>query len=238
MSLYQNKYRIETIRLPGCDYTRPGYYFVTICTEEHQCFFGDIVCGKMHLSDIGQIAQQYWAEIPDHFPGVELDEYIVMPHHLHGIIVKKTVGGSDVSGRDVALQRLYTSKISGMSPARNFRSKISPKPGSLGAIVRSYKAEVTKWCRKNEHDEFAWQERYYENIIREQVELENVRRYIRGNPARWSGGPMAWQCDGPGRTDRFGTSIGPGIDVALQRLYASKISNVSPGPVPNNGRVI
>ena len=80
-------YRVESSRLRGWDYAAAGYYFVTICTRDRECFFGNVVGDVMCLSAIGQVAQQLWAEIPSHFKHVSLDEYVVMPNHLHGILV-------------------------------------------------------------------------------------------------------------------------------------------------------
>ena len=87
MTLYKNKYRIESTRLPTYDYSSNGYYFVTICTHKKHCYFGKIINAKMQLSQVGKIAQKHWQEIPEHFDGVDIDEYVIMPNHVHGIIV-------------------------------------------------------------------------------------------------------------------------------------------------------
>ena len=85
--LFKKKYRIPSNRLPGWDYSKNGYYFVTICVKNRACAFGAIESDEMVLSDIGKAAEQCWREIPEHFPFVQLDEFIIMPNHLHGIIV-------------------------------------------------------------------------------------------------------------------------------------------------------
>ena len=87
MTLYKNKYRIKSTRLPNYDYSSNGYYFVTICTQKKFCYFGQIVKSQMQLSQVGKIAQKHWQEIPQHFDGVYIDEYVIMPNHVHGIIV-------------------------------------------------------------------------------------------------------------------------------------------------------
>ena len=84
--LFRNKYRIESSRLKGYDYSGPGAYYITIVTRNRECLFGDVVNDKMILNESGKIADKYWKEIPEHFPNAILDEYIVMPNHLHGII--------------------------------------------------------------------------------------------------------------------------------------------------------
>ena len=84
---FQNKYRISSTRLQNWDYGWNAAYFVTICTQNREYYFGGIVDGKMHLSEIGALAHKYWPEIPGHFPCVKLGAFIVMPNHIHGIIV-------------------------------------------------------------------------------------------------------------------------------------------------------
>jgi REP element-mobilizing transposase RayT len=84
---FQNKYRIASVRLQKWDYRWNAAYFVTICTQQRDCFFGEIVNEKMKLSETGQLAQFYWCEIPNHFPFVQLGDYVIMPNHIHGIII-------------------------------------------------------------------------------------------------------------------------------------------------------
>ena len=84
---FQDKYRIPSARLPNWDYGWNAMYFVTICTVHRECYFGNITDGKMGLSEIGEIAHRYWHEIPNHFPFVELGEFVIMPNHVHGIII-------------------------------------------------------------------------------------------------------------------------------------------------------
>ncbi len=87
MTLYKNKYRVESARLPSWDYAANGYYFITICTQNRECWFGSISEGKMKLSAIGGVAQKCWQDIPKHFPFVQLDAFVIMPNHIHGIII-------------------------------------------------------------------------------------------------------------------------------------------------------
>lgn len=87
MALYKNKYRVESTRLKDWDYSSTGCYFITICTKNQECFFGDIVNGKIRLSKIGEIISHVWMEIPQHFHNIELDEFVIMPNHIHGIVI-------------------------------------------------------------------------------------------------------------------------------------------------------
>ena len=146
MTLYKNKYRIESARLKDWDYASAGWYFVTICTQNREPYFGEVVEQAMHLSPVGEIACQYWSEIPQHSPSnIQVDAFVVMPNHVHGIIViNDTDGRRDVACRDVACRDVACNVSTGAT-----MSKISPKAGSLGAIVRSYKSAVTRWARMN-----------------------------------------------------------------------------------------
>src|SRR5664280_555297 len=86
-SLFRNKYRIESTRYRGYDYSSPGKYFITICTKNRKPYFGEVENGKMGLSELGIIAKKFWKEIPGHFPNIKLDEFIIMPDHIHGILI-------------------------------------------------------------------------------------------------------------------------------------------------------
>ncbi len=195
--LFNNRYRTETTRFRGWDYGNPGHYFITITTKNRERFFGEIHDGDVLLSGMGEIARDLWMEIPEHFVHVELDEFIVMPDHVHGIINILPCNRNDVKSprndvaprksrnprRDVACN--VSTGITGTDmDFYKYMSSISPKPGSLPAIVRSYKSAVTKRCRETGNKHFAWQPRYYDRIIRDDTELENVRRYVRENPLK------------------------------------------------------
>lgn len=162
MTLFREKYRVELARLKNWDYGANRHYFVTICTQNRIHFFGEISNRKVHLSAIGQTAQQYWAEIPNHFEGVYLDEYVIMPDHIHGILT---------------IDRPFSSGTNQFAPL---------KPGSLPTIVQSYKSSVTRWCRKNQFEQFAWQPRFHDRILRDETALNRVRMYIVNNPAKWT----------------------------------------------------
>jgi putative transposase len=173
MTLYKNKYRVESTRLPNRDYAANGLYFITICTDKRQCFFGDVKEFEMQLSAIGEIAKQFWSEIPSHFQYTNIDSFVIMPNHVHGIIIID-------QPQNVETQNFASPNI---SDASNKFGAL--KPGSLQAIVHSYKSAVTRWCRKNGHESFRWQERFHENIIRADDSLDNIREYIKNNPAKW-----------------------------------------------------
>ncbi|NET33299.1 MAG: transposase [Cyanothece sp. SIO1E1] len=177
---FKGKYRIESARLPHRNYAANGRYFVTICTYNRRYFLGDVSKKQVQLSEIGVTAQRYWAGIPDHFDDVAIDAYVVMPNHVHGIVViDRPVGFSSVVGDSGETLRCN------VSTTRRQMAAISPRAGSLGAIVRSYKSAVTRWCRQNGFNDFGWQSRFYDHIIRADGSLNRIRAYIANNPAKW-----------------------------------------------------
>jgi len=176
--LFRNKYRIPEIRLRGKNYAEPGWYFVTICTKDRVPWFGRIQNGRMWLTDIGCIAYNAWVAIPDHFPYVTLDAFVVMPDHVHGIV---RINAHDDVKRDVEARHGTPPPPQQTTPAPSFQLK----PGSLGSIINQYKSTCTRELRKQGQDGFALQPRFYERIIRDDRELLNVRQYIVNNPANW-----------------------------------------------------
>ena len=170
---FRGKYRIETARLKNWDYGSSGYYFVTICVKNRECVFGNLDDNKMILSEIGKIAEKFWLEIPAHFPFVKLDEFIIMPNHIHGIIIID-------NHRDVACN------VSTTTSNNKIMSIISPKRGSLSTVIRSYKSNCTKTINKTQNNiYFQWQLRFYDHIIRDEKSLNNIRNYIVNNPLNW-----------------------------------------------------
>lgn len=176
------KHHRRSIRLREFDYASAGGYFVTIVAWHRECLFGDVVDGEMKLNKYGKIADECWLAIPEHFPNVELGAYVIMPNHVHGIIVlraneslltTKTVDGR----RGAALLRPYHEE---QNP-----HKINVKPGSLGAIVRSYKSAVSYRINKEHNATGIWQRNYYEHIIRSETDLQNKTDYIESNPLLW-----------------------------------------------------
>ena len=178
--------------MPGWDYGSPSWYFVTINTKRHVKYFGDIKDGKMYLNTLGNVAETYWKEIPQHFKNIELDCYAIMPNHIHGIIIiTNNIKSTDCfnAGRDVACNVSTDEIIVTMGQTTNDKnivmSNISPKNGTLSTVMRSFKSAVTNYANKNNIPDFAWQERFYDIIIRNEKELYNIRKYIAENSERW-----------------------------------------------------
>ena len=174
MSGYIQKYRIESARLKNWDYSTAWWYYVTINTKNHIQWFGKVNNKKMILSEIGKIVEQEWLNTPVVRNNVELDEFIVMPNHLHGIIIlhKSKLSNS----RDV---------LQNVSTKNEYFAELSPKSSTLSVIIRSFKGAVTRWCKKNGYSDFEWQARFYDRIIRNEIELNDIRYYIKQNPLNW-----------------------------------------------------
>ena len=181
MTYDPTRHHRRSIRLKGYDYTQPGAYFVTICTHERTCLFGEVVDGVMVLNAYGRIAQACWESIPDHFPHVQLDAVVIMPNHMHGIIWivdddgNTTCGGGRGTARRAPTTTTTTERFG------------APVPGSLPTIIRSFKSAVTKHINAHRGTPGApvWQRNYYEHIIRNEQALNAIRRYIAENPLRW-----------------------------------------------------
>jgi len=172
MTLFRETYRIASVRKPYWDYSSPGWYFVTICTKNQKCLFGKVVDDAVDLSVIGRHTTACWCEIPVHHCNVEIDEFIVMPNHVHGIVV--------LTGPE----RLPVLRRRGQIKQIAELTSVHPQPGSLGAVVGSFKAAVSYWCRTHNF-EFGWQARFHDRIIRDKNSLKAVRDYIRKNAANW-----------------------------------------------------
>jgi len=165
----------RSIRLKGYDYSQAGLYFVTICCQDRICRFGKVVNGEMILNEYGQIAYNEWLKTPDIRKNVELDEFVIMPNHIHGIIRLMDWGELHSSG-------LHSSEISGVrgTPLR------SPSQ-TVGAIIRGYKSSVTKQLGLLDFGEKLWQRNYHDHIIRDEQSHKRISEYIINNPAKWTG---------------------------------------------------
>ena len=176
-----NRHHRRSIRLRGWDYTRPAMYFITLCVQNRECHFGNVLDGKMQLNEAGMITGKCWNEIPDHFPMVKLDEYVVMPNHIHGIIVIDRIRPPVGANNDLPLPAWTPQPNTGTSQ-------------TLGSVVRGFKIGVTKWFRANTDAQTVWQRNYYETIIRTGQDLNRIREYILDNPKKWN-----LDCENPER---------------------------------------
>jgi REP element-mobilizing transposase RayT len=209
---YKNKYRIPSARAAWWDYGSAGAYFITICTAGRQHFFGEIQQGILHLSHIGVLADVLWHEIPHHAHQVELGAFVVMPNHIHGILILKQgeiinnggngdgdgmVGWDGWDGGDVETGHalsLPTPPTPPAPPAPPDAPKLpktvhyrfqNPGKNTISTIVGSYKSALTKHARRMGF-EFSWQTRFHDHIIRNDAEYQRINDYIESNPTNWA----------------------------------------------------
>ena len=166
---YKNKYRIETTRLNGWDYGKNGYYFVTICTKDRIPYFGNVINGKVELSEIGKIALDELQKTPDIRidMNVKLGECVIMPNHIHCIIM---IGENEYNTNRRDAMRC---------------DKFGPQSKNLPSIIRGFKSAVTKRAKIINPD-FSWQPNYYEHIIRDEKSFKTISEYIINNPLKWN----------------------------------------------------
>ncbi len=170
--LFRNKYRTDSARLKGWDYSSDGAYFITICTKDREEFFGDVKNGKMVLNEIGQVANEFWKSMPETFDNLIIDEFVVMPNHVHLILFLENPASVDTR-HGVYLQKTpQINKFGGLVP------------NSVSSIINHYKGNVTKYTNEK-NISFAWQSKFYDHIIRNEKSLNRIREYIQMNPENW-----------------------------------------------------
>jgi len=176
----------KSIRLKGWDYRNPGLYFITICTKDRAHHFGEIRDGIMGLSVPGCLAWHFWREIPKHQANVVLDEFVVMPNHLHGIVgIEASLKDDQSEEATHPVGTLHATSVRDEDRPQSVMSDISPEAGSLSVIMRSYKSAFTRWCNRNGHKYFDWHPKFYDHIIRNEKALHRIRKYIYDNPLKW-----------------------------------------------------
>lgn len=151
----------QSIRLKGYDYAKAGAYFVTICAWGKECVFGEVRDGAMHPGEAGQVTERFWQNLTERFPTLALDALVIMPNHLHGIIVL------NASEKPVEHEPL--------------------SPPTLGAVIRAFKSlsaiSVNRLLGRAQRP--VWQRNYYEHIIRDDEALDRIRAYVAANPRNW-----------------------------------------------------
>jgi putative transposase len=193
------KYHRRSIRLRGYDYAQDGAYFVTICTHNREALFGDVIDHQMNLNQLGEIVWQQWQALPVHYPHIELDAFVVMPNHVHGIMV---LMGNDVGAGVGAQERpsVITCGVgAGLRPAptdTEIPSKIEtnaslrqpiPKRHTLSEVVCAFKSFSARQInlQRQTVGGRCWQRNYFEHIIRNEQSLNAIRQYIELNPSNW-----------------------------------------------------
>jgi putative transposase len=167
-------HRRKHIRLRGHDYREPGAYFVTVCTKDRRHDLGRVVDGRVLLKPNGFAVRHAWLDLPNHHVNVTLDAFVIMPDHVHGIIVL----GFDLVDEIDRLAR---------SPEAQQAAPLPVRPGSLGTVVRGFKSASTREVNRLRQTPGAlfWQRGYWDHVIRDIEERRRVQTYIADNPRRW-----------------------------------------------------
>ena len=185
MATMTRSHHRRSIRLPAYDYAGQGMYFVTICTQHKACLLGDILGDAMHPNDAGRMVERWWHELPRKYPTIDIDAYVIMPNHFHGLI---TIHGS--VGADLRSVPRPQGVGLCVRPALGRPRRVAP---TLGNVVAWFKTMCTNEYIRGVTDSgwpaFAgrlWQRSYYEHIVRNEDDLRRIQEYIANNPARWA----------------------------------------------------
>jgi putative transposase len=187
-----DKHHRRSIRLRGYDYTQAGAYFVTICAQNRECLFGEIVNSRMMLSDAGRMVQTEWEQLRERFPAVELDAHVVMPNHFHAIVI--ITDSNDTVSVGAGTSPAPVGATTRVAPTTSVApTDAGTQRPTLGDIVGAFKSLTTNAYIRGVRelgwppfDKRLWQRNYYEHIVRNERGLNAIRRYIHDNPARWS----------------------------------------------------
>lgn len=166
-------HRRQSIRLRGFDYASSAAYFVTVVAQGRECLFGDVMGGVMRKNDVGRMVRRVWNTLPDRFPNVGLDTFVVMPNHVHGVLWIHGVGAP--------LAGALTSDGVGARPTP-----------TLGDVIGAFKSITTVQNIRTAgmfRPGILWQRNYWERIVRDDAELDRIRRYVADNPAHWTDDP-------------------------------------------------
>ena len=178
---YPNNHHRRSVRLGRYDYSQAGAYFVTLVTQGRECLFGEVEDCKMRLNEAGEMARAVWGRLPDRFPNVEVENFVVMPNHIHAIVVISDVGAPLVGAQS------YTPGTA--SKHNGATTRVAP---TLGEVIGAFKSlttvEYTRGVRNEGWPAFQkrlWQRNYYEHIVRSDDSLLRIIEYIITNPANW-----------------------------------------------------
>jgi len=191
-----NVHHRRSIRLSGYDYAQHGAYFVTICTHDRQCLLGAVADGGMELNDLGRIVRDTWDALPLRFPTIQLDAFVVMPNHVHGIIIIVGAGPAPPNAADAragpappnaADVRAGHPRPTAVGAGLALPTGAANSPPTLGDIIRAFKSLSAIACNRllERAGVPFWQRNYYEHIVRDEDEMNRIREYIVGNPANW-----------------------------------------------------
>jgi REP element-mobilizing transposase RayT len=172
MTYERERHHRRSIRLQGYDYSQAGAYFVTVYAESRECLFGKIVNGEMRLNDAGRLVQDVWGNLPNHYAGVDLDAFVVMPNHIHGIVMIVGAGPRACP---------HTGQPQGVAPTLSLPDTVHRcKTLTTNRYMDGVKQHGWPLFPRR-----VWQRNYYEHIIRNDESLNRIREYILNNPVQW-----------------------------------------------------
>lgn len=178
MTYNQENHHRRSLRLKEYDYRQAGAYFVNIVLQDRLCLFGEVIGTEMQLNQAGEMISEVWRALPNRFPTIVIDTFVVMPNHLHGIII--------INQRPIPVG-------AGLVPAQNVETQSADTPPALGDVIGAYKSlttvEYTRGVKTMKWTPFhrrLWQRNYYEHIIRNDDSLNHIRQYIIDNPGQWA----------------------------------------------------
>jgi REP element-mobilizing transposase RayT len=200
MEKFRGKYRIPSARLRTWNYASNAMYFVTVCTNNREHFFGEIVCPDsstgqqvMRLSELGSRVETEWLKTPDIRPDMNLalDEFQVMPNHFHAILI---IGDNPYNSKSApetfpesdcdAMPHVSINRVPDWDLGMDYTNKFGPQSRNLGSVMRGFKSAVTTYAQNN-NIVFRWQPRFHDHIIRDFDEYRRIKNYIRNNPTNW-----------------------------------------------------
>ena len=175
--------------MQGYDYSQPGAYFITICTQNRECLFGDIADGEMILNPFGEIVASRWHIMPEQFPHVGVDAFVVMPNHIHGIVIIGVVGAPLAGALPIPGAMNTTDERRHLPPDDRATLAVAPTVGDIAGAYKSICVlDCLAWINNHERQRRLgklWQRNYWEHVIRDETELNRIREYIYDNPKNW-----------------------------------------------------
>ncbi|WP_353932223.1 transposase [Okeanomitos corallinicola TIOX110] len=189
MTYNPNIHKRQSIRLKGYDYSQSGLYFITICCYQRECLFGNIINSQMILNNFGELIKEEWLKSAEIRKEIELDNFVIMPNHFHGIVIINQEINRDFIKNNVDFLDNNVG-ANGRSPLQQIQSsslKISMKPKSLSSLIAGFKSATTKKINmiRNTPQNPVWQRNYYDHIIRNDESLARIREYVENNPLSW-----------------------------------------------------
>ena len=187
-----NIHHRRSIRLKGYDYSQVGAYFITICCQDRACLFGDVINEEMVLNDAGNIAFNEWLKTAEIRKNISLDVFVIMPNHIHGIIIINDIGRGELhspnneQGTSPINEQGNSNSSQPLDKMGECNSPLRGPSNNIGAIIRGYKSSVTKQIRIFNNDIVVWQRNYHEHIIRNEQSYQTISNYIINNPSKWN----------------------------------------------------